>query len=234
MTLVPQTQNADVLALAATLEHTLLKADATADAVRRLCEEAIKHGFGGVCVNPARIGLCRHALRGHAVNVVTVVGFPLGATLLAALAEETRLCVDEGADEIDMVIPIGQAIDGDLVAVKEAVACVVEAARGRVVKAILETGYFGGEALGRIATAAVQGGARYLKTSTGFGPRGASVDDVQLLVRVGGRGTLVKASGGIRSYETARAMLAAGASRLGTSSGVAIMAEAAQAGAARD
>jgi len=207
-----------------TVEQTLLKADATEADVAALCDGALQHGFAGVCVNPLHVPFVARRVSGR-VKVVSVVGFPLGAGSEVSDVAEARWLVDDGADEIDMVVPIGLAKAEQWAAVRGRVAAVRDVTRGRVLKVILETGYFDRSALSRLANVVLEVGVDYLKTSTGFGPRGASVADVQLLREVASGSALVKASGGIRDLETARAMLAAGASRLGTSAGAAIVAE---------
>ena len=211
-------------AIAKTIEHTLLTAAATPGEIAQLCREAAEHGFHGVCVNPILVPLAAGELLGASPCVVSVVAFPLGATVPAVAAAAARQAVADGATEIDMVIPVGLALVGDDAAVTRSVTAVREAIPGQTLKVILETGHFPAErivALGRLAVAA---GADFLKTSTGFGPRGATVEDVRLLVEAAEGRAGVKAAGGIRSAEAARALLEAGASRLGTSAGVAIVA----------
>lgn len=209
-----------------TIEHTRLKADTTPKHVEDLCAEAVQHGFAGVCINPVFVPLASRLLRDTNVSVVTVVGFPLGASSEACDVRETEWVLEQGAREVDMVIPIGLALSGDLRAVTERVRAVRRASKGAVLKVILECGFFEPEQLLRVATAARDGEPDYLKTATGFGPRGASVDDVRLLARVAGAHLSVKASGGIRNLADAVLMVEAGARRLGTSSGVQIAAEA--------
>ena len=206
------------------IEHTLLKADATPHAIEALCDEALQFGFAGVCVNPAYVPLARARLVERS-RVVSVVGFPLGASSEAADVCETKWLVSHGVDEIDMVVPVGLALAGRLDQVTARVRAVREAASGVVLKVILETGYFDSEPLRRLAAAALEAAPDYLKTSSGYGPRGATVEDVELLVSVGDGHTRVKASGGIRTLDAARALLAAGASRLGTSSGASMARE---------
>lgn len=211
--------------LAALIDHTLLKPDATETMVRRLCAEARQYGFAAVCVNPIYVKLAAEELKGSQVRVVTVVGFPLGATFTEVKVRETALAVAAGAAEIDMVIDLGALKDGCLRRVEEDVAAVVReaAAGGATVKAILETALLTEEEKVTAARLAVAAGAAFVKTSTGFGPGGATVDDVRLLKQTVGDKAGVKAAGGIRTAEAALAMVAAGASRIGTSAGVAIM-----------
>jgi deoxyribose-phosphate aldolase len=214
------------------IEHTRLKADTTPKHVEELCAEALEHGFSGVCINPVFVPLAARLLSGSKVNVVTVVGFPLGGSSEACDVRETEWALEHGAREIDMVIPIGLALGGDLRAVTARVSALRRASKGAVLKVILECGYFEAEQLLHVANAAREAQPDYLKTATGFGPRGASVDDVKLLSRVGGAQIAVKASGGIRNLADAVMMVEAGAKRLGTSSGVQIASEAQSAHAA--
>lgn len=210
------------------IEHTRLKADTTSRDVAQLCREALEFGFAGVCINPVYVPQVTSALAGSRVVVVTVVGFPLGASSARADVAEAEWAVNQGAQEVDMVIPIGLALSGDLTAVTEHVAALRRATQGAVLKVILECGFFEPTALRDVCLAAAEPGPDYLKTATGFGPRGATEEDVTLLALVAAeskRPMSVKASGGIRNLADARRMLAAGASRLGTSSGVAIASE---------
>lgn len=208
--------------LLATIDHTALRADTTSVDVDRLCREALVYGFAGVCVASSWIQRVHEALGGSAVRAVAVVGFPLGATTTATKAFEARDAVRLGADEIDMVVPLGRLKEGDWRAVAEDVRAVVEAAEGRGVKAILETAQLEEDEVVRAARVAQDAGVAFVKTSTGFGAGGASVQAVRLLRRTVGPDLGVKASGGIRTLTAARTMLQAGATRLGTSSGVAI------------
>lgn len=207
------------MSLALSIEHTVLRADATSADVDVLCTEALEYGFVGVCVNPIHVPRAARALGGSCL-VVSVVGFPLGAGSEASDVAETAWLVSNGADEIDLVIPIGLARAAEWDAVTRRVRAVRVAAEGRPLKVILETGLFTPNELERVCAAVMEAEPAYLKTSTGFGPRGASVEDVQLLVRCSAGRAQVKASGGIRVLEDARALLAAGATRLGTSRGV--------------
>ena len=211
------------LELAKYIDHTLLKPTATPADIEKLCHEADEHYFYAVCVNPAFVPLAKKALGASPVRVAAVIGFPLGANASQVKAAEAALAVAQGADELDMVIPVGLALAGDWEAVASDVRAVREAAPGAVLKVILETGYLSEEQIRRAAEAALAGGADYLKTSTGFGPRGASLEDVRLLAEVAGDKAKVKAAGGIRNREDAWKMIEAGASRLGTSSGVALV-----------
>lgn len=209
--------------LAKYIDHTLLKPTATPDDIARLCREADEHFFYAVCVNPAFVSTARAALGPSPVRIAAVVGFPLGANTPQVKAAEAALAVSQGASEIDMVIPIGRALAGDWEAVTADVRAVRDAVPGAVLKVILETGYLNEAQVRKAAEAALSGGADFLKTSTGFGPRGATLEDVRLLVEVAAGRAQVKAAGGIRSNEDAWKMIEAGASRLGTSSGVALV-----------
>ncbi len=211
--------------LAGYIDHTLLKPEATPADIDRLVEEALDHYLYAVCVNPAFVPRVM-AKKGDApLRVAAVVGFPLGANAPEIKAQEAALAVAQGADEIDMVIPIGRARAGDLAAVEAEVRAVRRAVPGAVLKVILETGFFSPEEIRALAEAAIKGGADFLKTSTGFGPRGATLEDVRLLREVAGDRAKVKASGGIRDKKTAWAMIEAGADRIGASSGVKLVRE---------
>lgn len=204
--------------LAPLIDHTLLRPEATGADIERLCDEARRFGFCAVCVNGQWVGPAVERLRGSSVLVAAVVGFPLGASGLVAKAAETRLAVADGAAEVDMMIALGFAKAGDWVAVEDEIAAVVEAARGRVVKVILETAVLGPEEIELGCQAALDAEADFVKTSTGFHPAGgATVDAVARIRRVVGERLGVKASGGIRTPEQALRLLAAGADRIGTS-----------------
>jgi deoxyribose-phosphate aldolase len=209
--------------LARLIDHTILAADASAPAVLRFCVQARQHGFFSVCVNPAFVALVSEALRGSEVRACSVVGFPLGAAKSAVKAFEAEQAVRDGADEIDMVLAIGRLKDGDLAYVRDDIAVVRRACAGRVLKVIIETCLLN-EAEKRLACVlACEAGAEFVKTSTGFGAAGASVADVALMRTAVGPMIGVKASGGIRTRAAAEAMVAAGATRIGTSSGLAII-----------
>jgi deoxyribose-phosphate aldolase len=211
------------VALATYIDHTLLKADASASAIEKLCQEARHHRFFAVCVNPSRVELCRHLLEDAEVKVATVVGFPLGAMDADVKRYETEAAVDGGAHEIDVVLNVGRLKDGDWKYVLRELTDVVEAADERPVKVILETCLLTLDEKKRACDVVVEAGAQFVKTSTGFGPGGATIDDVKLLRQMVGPKFGVKASGGIRDLATAHAMIAAGASRLGTSASVALV-----------
>ena len=212
--------------LAKTIDHTLLKATATADQIKELCAEARTYGFASVCVNPTWVSLCAKELSGSGVLVCTVIGFPLGANATATKVAEAKLAVSQGASEVDMVINLGAAKSGDWRSVEEDIQAVVKAANGTLVKVIIETCYLSDAEKVKACEAAAKVGARFVKTSTGFGTGGATVEDVKLMKKtVGAQGLLVKASGGVRSYHDALLMLEAGADRIGASSGVVIVSE---------
>ena len=211
--------------LAKTIDHTLLKAIATEQSGRELCVEARKYGFASVCVNPCWVELCAKELSGSGVIVCSVVGFPLGANSPETKAAEAKLAVSQGAREIDMVINLGAAKAGDWKAVEEDIRGVVKAAGEAAVKAIIETCYLSDAEKLKACEAAARAGARFVKTSTGFGTGGASPEDVRLMRKAVGDKLQVKASGGIRSYHDAILMLDAGADRIGASSSVAIVSE---------
>ena len=205
------------------IDHTNLKATATRADIETLCAEARQYGFRAVCVNPSQVVNAVEFLAGSEVRVATVIGFPLGATTSLTKAREAEEAVAAGAAELDMVINIGALKEGRLDLVRDDIKAVVRAARGALVKVILETCYLTDEEKVLACRAAAEAGANFVKTSTGFGPGGATLEDVRLL-RANIPPTMeVKASGGIREIEAARAFIAAGATRLGTSAGVAIV-----------
>jgi deoxyribose-phosphate aldolase len=209
--------------LAAFIDHTLLKAEATARDIEKLCAEARENHFYSVCVNGSRVAQARHFLEGTEVRVAAVVGFPLGAQAADVKRFETEAAVDDDAQEIDVVLNIGRLKDGDDKYVLRELRDVAEAADERTVKVILETGLLTREEKIRACELVLDSGAHFVKTSTGFGPGGATVEDVKLMREIVGPKFGVKASGGIRDTRTALAMIAAGATRLGTSAGVAIV-----------
>ena len=215
----------DATALARLIDHTLLKPVAMRAEIEAVCHEAVTHGFWSVCIAPFWVPFASGILSGSAAKVCTVIGFPLGNTSTAAKAAETSLAVQNGAGEIDMVINIGALKSGDRDAVRADIAAVVAAAAGAPVKAIFETCLLTDGEKVAAAQIAVAAGASFVKTSTGFSTGGASVADVALLRKTVGAGVGVKASGGVRDLATAAAMVRAGANRLGTSSGVALMKE---------
>lgn len=212
--------------LAARLDHTALKATVTPKEVEALCRDALDMGAAAVCVNPCNVAQAAELLRGSDVKVCAVIGFPLGANTPEAKAFETRDAVDRGAEEIDMVISIGALLAGDEDAVEKDIAGVVAAAGGATVKVIIETCYLTDAQKRAACRIAQRAGAAYVKTSTGFGAGGATVEDVRLMREVVGDAMKIKAAGGIRTYEAAMAMLEASADRLGVSASVDILSEA--------
>ncbi|MEZ6194315.1 MAG: deoxyribose-phosphate aldolase [Planctomycetota bacterium] len=209
------------------VDHTLLRAEARGGEIEALCAEAAEFGFASVCVNPRWVPLAARRLEGSPVRVGTVLGFPLGADGRRTKVEAARAAQDEGARELDAVIDIGALRDGDDAAVARELAALVAARRRGVrLKVILETALLTPEERERGAGLVLASGADFVKTSTGFGPGGATLEDVALLRRVAGDRMGVKASGGIRDLPTLLAMVEAGADRIGTSSGVAIVAAA--------
>ncbi|RMG94220.1 MAG: deoxyribose-phosphate aldolase [Candidatus Dadabacteria bacterium] len=213
-------------ALRSAIESTLLSPVASAAQVEALCREAAEHGWLGVCVSPCRVAEAAGHLRGTGVRVVTVVGFPLGTSSTRAKAGEVEQALRDGAEEVDAVWNVGWFLEGRYRAVAEELRTLRTAAGDRVLKVILETAYLDPPRLKEAGALALGCGADFLKTSTGFGPRGASLDDVRVLRQVARGRCGVKASGGIRTLEQAVALLDAGADRIGTSSAGAIWAEA--------
>ena len=205
------------------IDHTLLKAESNEADVRKLCAEAAQYKFASVCVNPTWVKLSATLLKGTGVMVCTVIGFPLGATDAQTKADETRHAVANGADEIDMVLNVGAMKSKDFDTVARDIGAVVKAAPGKTVKVILETTYLDDEEKTVGCLLAVEAGAHFVKTSTGFGPGGATVADIALMRRLVGPHIGVKASGGIRDTKTALAMVAAGANRIGASASVGIV-----------
>ncbi len=210
------------------IDHTLLKPDATQAQIAQLCYEARKYGFAAVCVNPANVKLAAQLLKDSPVAVCTVVGFPLGATLTEVKAYEAQKVIEDGATEIDMVINIGALKSKDYDLVKRDIATVVRTCHnnGAICKVIIEAALLTDEEKVKACQLAKEAGADYVKTSTGFGPGGATVEDVALMRRVVGPEMGVKAAGGIRTFEAARQMIKAGATRIGASAGVKIVQEA--------
>ena len=213
----------DPIDLAPLIDHTLLRPEATTAEVEQACEEARRYGFAGVCVRPAHVALVARLLAGCPARAIAVVDFPRGSAQTAAKVDEARAAIAAGAQELDMVVNLGALQRRDYALVLGDIQAVVEMARPRPVKVILETGALGGEEKAIGAALAKAAGAAFVKTSTGFGPGGATVGDVALLRQVVGPEMGVKASGGIRTAADARRMVEAGASRIGTSSGVAIV-----------
>lgn len=211
--------------LAKYIDNTLLKPAATAEQIKALCEESMEYGFASVCVNPTHVELVAKLLAGSGVKTCTVIGFPLGANTSAVKAFEAEKAVEDGADELDMVINIGALKAGDEQTVKEDIEAVVQAGQGKLVKVIIETALLTDEEKVRACELAVEAGADFVKTCTGFSGGAANVHDIALMRKTVGPDIGVKASGGVRTKEDALALIEAGATRIGTSSGKAIIAE---------
>ncbi len=211
--------------IASLIDHTLLKPDATPDQIAQLCYEARKYEFASVCINPAHVKLCADLLRGTNVKVCTVIGFPLGASSPEVKTYETETALRDGATEIDMVINIGALKGQDHTLVARDIQGVVQVSHAAeaIVKVIIETSLLTDEEKVTACLLAKEAGANYVKTSTGFAGGGATVEDVALMRRVIGPEMGVKASGGVKSFEDAKSMVAAGATRLGASAGVKIV-----------
>lgn len=205
------------------IDHTLLKPESTQADIIQLCKEAKQYQFATVCVNPFWVKTAAEELKSSGVGVATVIGFPLGATSTFTKVAETRDAIASGATEVDMVINIGALKSKDEMAVYQDIRQIVRAANGQaLVKVIIETGFLTDEEKKRACMIAKEAGADFVKTSTGFGPGGATVEDIKLMRETVGPEIGVKASGGVRDFETAKAMIDAGATRIGASSGVAI------------
>lgn len=208
---------------ASMIDHTLLKAETTKNQIEKLCEEAKKYEFASVCVNPTWVHYSAQLLSGTNVKVCTVIGFPLGATTSEVKAFETKNAIENGAQEIDMVINIGALKDGNHTLVRDDIKAVVDAANGTLVKVIIESCLLTDEEKVKACELSVEAGADFVKTSTGFSTGGATVEDVALMRKTVGSEVGVKASGGVRSLEDMQKMIESGATRIGASSGVAIM-----------
>ncbi|NLL18466.1 MAG: deoxyribose-phosphate aldolase [Clostridia bacterium] len=212
--------------VAALIDHTLLKPTATVTDIRALCQEAKEYGFYSVCINPCYVKTAADYLRGTDIKVCTVIGFPLGANTMEQKKRETAEAIQNGAGEVDMVINLGAVKAGDWEYVRQDIRGVVEAARGNaLVKVILETGLLNSDEITKASLTAKEAGAHFVKTSTGFLGSGASVEAVSLMRKAVGEKLGVKASGGIRNLVQLQEMVAAGATRIGSSSGVAIVLE---------
>lgn len=202
------------------IDHTLLKQDATKSEIIALCTEAKDNDFASVCVNPTWVNLASQELKGTGVDVCTVIGFPLGANSSKVKAFETKVAIEDGATEIDMVINVGELKDGNYDAVYEDIKAVVDAANGTLVKVIIETCLLTDEQKVKACELSVKAGANFVKTSTGFSTGGATKEDIALMRKTVGEGLGVKASGGVRTPEDFENMIKAGATRIGTSSGI--------------
>jgi len=206
------------------IDHTLLKPEATQEQITQVCEEAIEHGFASVCVNPCHVSLVNKKLSGTAVKTCAVVGFPLGANTTESKMFEARQAIKNGAQEIDMVMNIGALKDCQYTLVEKDIAEIVKVAKGKaLVKVILECCLLTDDEKVQSCEIAMQAGADFVKTSTGFSTGGATIQDVRLMRSVVGDKVGVKASGGIRDYDTAIAIINAGATRIGASSSVVIV-----------
>lgn len=205
------------------IDHTLLKATATIEEIKTLCNEAIKYDFFSVCVNSAFVPYAKKFLEGTQIKVCSVVGFPLGAMSSESKIFETQQAISDGADEIDMVINIGLLRSGVIDKVREEIAGIKKACGDKVLKVILETCYLSDDEKRLACELSVASGADFVKTSTGFGTGGATIADVQLMKESVNGKAKIKASGGIRDYETAVSYINAGVQRIGTSNGIAIV-----------
>jgi len=214
-----------VINISSIIDHTLLKANASRKDIENLCREAVEYEFCSVCVNPVNVGIAVQSLKGSQVKVCTVVGFPLGANLAGVKAYEAGKALEQGALEVDMVINIGAVKSGDYDIVVKEIKAVKKVAGDRIVKVILETCYLTDDEKTKLGRLAVDCGANFVKTSTGFGTGGATTADVRLLREVVGPDVGIKASGGIRDLKTLMEIVDAGANRIGASSGVKIMKE---------
>jgi deoxyribose-phosphate aldolase len=209
--------------IAKLIDHTLLKATANSEQIRKLCAEAAEQKFASVCINPCNVALAAELLKGIDVEVCTVIGFPLGANTSSVKAFEAKEAIANGATEVDMVINIGALKEGNINLVYEDIKAVVDAAKGTLVKVIIETCYLTDEEKILACIAATKAGAQFVKTSTGFGTGGATVADVALMKANIGSNMEVKASGSIRTYTDTIAVIEAGATRIGASAGIVIV-----------
>ena len=207
------------------IDHTLLKAFATEKDIKKLCDEAIEYNFKSVCVNPANVKFAKELLKNSDVLVCTVIGFPLGANTIEVKAFETANAITNGADEIDMVINIAKAKEHNYDYIRDEISAVVSNASGKTVKVIIETCYLSDEEKVEVCKAATLAKADFVKTSTGFGTGGATAKDVALMKASISSDMKVKASGGVKGLKDAETMIAAGAERIGASSGLQIMKE---------
>lgn len=205
------------------IDHTVLKADTPLETIKRICDEAMEYGFASVCINPCHVAYCADYLKDSDVNVCTVIGFPLGANTSAVKAFETKDAIANGADEIDMVMNIGALKDKNYDLVRDDVKAVVEAANGTLVKVILETCLLTEDEIKKVCELCVEAKADYVKTSTGFSTRGATIEDVRIMKEAVHGKAKVKAAGGVRTPEDMVKIVAAGADRIGTSAGCSLV-----------
>lgn len=210
--------------IASFIDHTLLNAEANLNEIRKLCDEAMEYGFYSVCVNPTHVRSCKDFLKDSEVKIATVIGFPLGANTLETKKFEAQNAIDNGADELDMVINIGALKDNNLSLVKEDIQAVVAVAKPNIkVKVIIETALLDENEKIAACKLSKEAGADYVKTSTGFSTGGATVSDIELMKSIVGGDFGIKASGGVRDYDTAIKMIEAGATRIGASAGIKIV-----------
>lgn len=205
------------------IDHTLLKPEATQDQIEKLCQEAKQYDFASVCVNPYWVPFCKEELKDSDVKVCTVIGFPLGATSSASKAFETAHAIEQGADEVDMVMNIGELLAGHDQAVQKDIEAVVQAAQGKIVKVILETCLLNDAQIERACSLCVKAKADFVKTSTGFNSAGANTHVVEVMKQAVKGQAKVKAAGGVRNQADMDAMIATGADRIGTSHGIELM-----------
>ena len=205
------------------IDHTVLKADTPLETIKRICDEAMEYGFASVCINPCHVAYCADYLKDSDVNVCTVIGFPLGANTSSVKAFETKDAIANGADEIDMVMNIGALKDKNYDLVRDDVKAVVEAANGTLVKVILETCLLTEDEIKKACELCVEAKADYVKTSTGFSTRGATIEDVRIMKEAVHGKAKVKAAGGVRTPEDMVKIVAAGADRIGTSAGCSLV-----------
>lgn len=205
------------------IDHTVLKADTPLETIKRICDEAMEYGFASVCINPCHVAYCADYLKDSDVNVCTVIGFPLGANTSAVKAFETKDAIANGADEIDMVMNIGALKDKNYDLVRDDVKAVVEAANGTLVKVILETCLLTEDEIKKACELCVEAKADYVKTSTGFSTRGATIEDVRIMKEAVHGKAKVKAAGGVRTPEDMVKIVVAGADRIGTSAGCSLV-----------
>ena len=205
------------------IDHTVLKADTPLETVKRICDEAMEYNFASVCINPCHVAYCANYLKESDVNVCTVIGFPLGANTSAVKAFETKDAIENGADEIDMVMNIGALKDKNYDLVRDDIKAVVDAANGTLVKVILETCLLTKEEIQKACQLCVEAKADFVKTSTGFSTRGATIEDVRIMKEAVNGKAKVKAAGGVRTPEDMVKIVAAGADRIGTSAGCSLV-----------
>lgn len=211
------------MSLASYIDHTILKPEATISDIKKLCDEAVKYNFKAVCINPVFVSVAKELLKASNVKIATVVGFPLGANMSYTKVKETEKAISDGADEIDMVMSVGLFKSGDFAGVESDIKAVADIASNQVVKVILETGFLTPDEIAYASKLSISCGANFVKTSTGFGPRGASVEDIYIMKKAIGDTGEIKASGGIRDVKFAKELIEAGATRIGTSSGIKIV-----------